>query len=95
MISTSVLFGVRLASHDEGAPDTTEYGILVSPSVVLALASHLKAVGEVHMFTSEPRDGAWVAALRVPGGKYAVDLGAMGDLRSGELAPAGSLTVRW
>jgi hypothetical protein len=95
MVSTSVLAGVIYSTHDEGAPDTEETGVLISPSFVLALARRLKAVAELHIIAAEPRDGAWLAGLRVPFPRFAIDLGAVGDLRSGELAPVGALSARW
>jgi hypothetical protein len=93
MLSTSVLAGVVTLKTEDGPAGGG--GLVVSPSAVVAVASHVKLVGEAHWVAPSSRLWLWLTAVRVPYGPLAVDLGIAGLGASQGTAPIGSVSWRW
>jgi hypothetical protein len=88
VLSTSVVAGGLHINTEDGPPNRA--GVIVSPSAVVALARHLKLVGELHWVVESAKPPFWLAAARVPWGPIAIDAGVL----EGKV-PVGSATVRW
>jgi hypothetical protein len=88
VLSTSVVAGAFHINVEEGP--SNRRGIIVSPTAVVALARHLKLVGELHWIVEYTKPPFWLAAARVPWGPIAIDAGVL----EGKV-PVGSLTLRW
>jgi hypothetical protein len=88
VLSTSFVVGGFHMNLEEG-PDN-KAGVIVSPSAVVALARHLKLVGELHWLVESTKAPFWLTAARVPWGPIAIDAGVL----EGQV-PVGSVTLRW